>query len=229
VDAFELAVRAVLGQQVSTSGARTLAGRLVAELGTDGPGGADGLRLFPAPEAIADAGSERLRSLGLTGARASTLVALATAVAGGLPLDPGADRREVRAALLALPGIGPWTADYVALRALGDPDVFPAGDLVLRRALAGLPGGTGATVGVPAAAAVARGWSPWRGYAAQHLWTAWASRATGGVGAAPTVRAGTPAAVLPASSPGTRDAVPSPGGVGEAPSAAASPPSPTRS
>jgi AraC family transcriptional regulator of adaptative response / DNA-3-methyladenine glycosylase II len=177
VDPFELAVRAVLGQQVSTTGARTLAGRLVAQLGTDGPAAAGGLRLFPSPAAVADAGPQRLRSLGLTGARAATLTALATAVAGGLPLDPDADRGEVRAALLALPGIGPWTADYVALRALGDPDVFPAGDLVLRRALAELPGGTGVAVGIPAAAAHARAWSPWRGYAAQHLWTAWASRA----------------------------------------------------
>ncbi|GAA2721843.1 DNA-3-methyladenine glycosylase [Cellulomonas aerilata] len=176
VDPFELAVRAVLGQQVSTTGARTLAGRLVAELGADGPVASDGLRVFPTPQAMADAGPDRLRTLGLTGARAATLAALAAAVADGLPLDPAADRSEVRAALLALPGVGPWTADYVALRALGDPDVFPAGDLVLRRALAELPGGTGTGVTVPAAAAHARAWSPWRGYAAQHLWTAWAAR-----------------------------------------------------
>lgn len=174
VDPVELAVRAVLGQQVSTAGARTLTGRLVAELGAPGP---DGLSLFPTPEAIVDAGEGRLRALGLTGARARTLVGLAGAVVGGLALGPGADRAGARAALLAVPGIGPWTADYVALRALGDPDVFPAGDLVLRRALAELPGGVGGPVDVAAAAAHAQQWRPWRGYAAQHLWTAWADRA----------------------------------------------------
>ncbi len=173
VDPFELAVRAVLGQQVSVAGARTLAGRLVADLG--GPE-TDGLRPFPDAADLAAAGPDRLRSIGLTGARAATLAALADAVAGGLDLDPGADRDRARAALLALPGIGPWTADYVALRALGDPDVFPSGDLVLRHALAELPGGTRTPVSAAVAAGLAAAWRPWRGYAAQHLWTAWADR-----------------------------------------------------
>ncbi|WP_407344816.1 DNA-3-methyladenine glycosylase 2 family protein [Pengzhenrongella phosphoraccumulans] len=198
-DPFELAVRAVLGQQVSVAGARTLAGRLVAAHGTpergtseqsgpvqSGPGQSSsrgsgpGLLLFPSAATLAAAGPDRLREIGLTGSRAATLAGLAAAVAGGLSLAPDADRGQVRVALLALPGIGPWTADYIALRALGDPDVFPAGDLVLRKALAGLPGGVGQAVDVATATARAAGWRPWRGYAAQHLWSAWAGRAPGG-------------------------------------------------
>ena len=173
-DPFELAVRAVLGQQVSVAGARTLAGRLVAQYGTPAY---DGLRVFPDASVLAAAGPERLREIGLTGSRASTLARLAAAVAGGLSLEPVADRAEVRKELLALAGIGPWTADYIALRGLGDPDVFPAGDLVLRKALAELPGGVGRPVDVATATARAAAWSPWRGYAAQHLWTGWSVRA----------------------------------------------------
>lgn len=173
-DPFELAVRAVLGQQVSTAAARTIAGRLVAAYGEPG---LDGLHLFPTAETLAAAGTPALRALGLNEGRASTIGVVARAVVDGLRLDPGVDRDDVRAALLALPGVGPWTADYVSLRALGDPDVFPAGDLILRRALAELPGGTGAPVDVRAATTLAAGWSPWRGYAAQHLWSAWSQRA----------------------------------------------------
>lgn len=172
-DPFELAVRAVLGQQVSTAAARTIAGRLVAEHGEPGP---DGLAYFPSAATLAEVGTPALRALGLNEGRASTIGVVARAVADGLRLDPGADRDHVRAELLALPGIGPWTADYVALRALGDPDVFPAGDLILRRALAELPGGAGEPVDVRTAAARAEVWSPWRGYAAQHLWSAWSHR-----------------------------------------------------
>jgi len=161
VDGFETALLAVLGQQVSLAAARTLAGRLVAAVGTPGPGG---LTAFPTSAVVAAAGPDALRAaVGVTGARARTLHAVATAVAGGLALDPGADRAQTRAALLALPGIGPWTADYVALRALGDPDAFPADDLVARRAL-GVRTGREATLR-------ARGWRPWRGYALMHLWT----------------------------------------------------------
>jgi AraC family transcriptional regulator of adaptative response / DNA-3-methyladenine glycosylase II len=168
VDPFELAVRAVLGQQVSTTGARTLAARLVAAWGTASDGD---LALFPTAERLAEVGPDALRTIGLTGGRASTVHQVATAVAGGLRLAPDADRSEVRAALLALPGVGPWTADYIALRALGDPDVFPAGDLVLRRALAVLTGRDPATADQRWAAAHGVAWSPWRGYAAQHLWS----------------------------------------------------------
>ena len=169
VDPFELAVRAVLGQQVSTAGARTLAARLVAAWGSPGAGD---LALFPSAERLAEAGPERLRAIGLTGGRAATLHHLATASADGLLLSPESDRAGVRAALLALPGIGPWTADYIALRALGDPDVFPAGDLVLCRALAVLTGRDPTTADPRWAAARAVAWGPWRGYAAQHLWSA---------------------------------------------------------
>jgi AraC family transcriptional regulator of adaptative response / DNA-3-methyladenine glycosylase II len=164
-DAFECAVRAVLGQQVTVAGARTLAARLVARAGRPIPGGECGLtHLFPSPAALAGAD---LDGLGLTGARAAALRALARAVAGGT-LDFGAPADEVRAALASLPGVGDWTAEYVALRALGEPDAFPAGDLVLRRVAAG---------GRPpltarALAARAETWRPWRGYAVFHLWHA---------------------------------------------------------
>jgi AraC family transcriptional regulator of adaptative response / DNA-3-methyladenine glycosylase II len=172
VDGYELAVRAVLGQQVSTAAARTFAERLVAAHGEPGPGG---LRTFPGPDALLAAGPDALRAIGLTGGRAATVLAVAAAVADGLLLDPAADRAATRAALLALPGVGPWTAEYVALRALADPDAFPDGDLVLRREVGALD----ATERTPEAREVrarAAGWRPWRGYAAQHLWTAAASR-----------------------------------------------------
>jgi DNA-3-methyladenine glycosylase II/AraC family transcriptional regulator of adaptative response / DNA-3-methyladenine glycosylase II len=162
VDGFEAAAVTVLGQQVSLAAARTFAGRLVAAFGEPAP---QGLRAFPRPEALAAAAPEELRgAVGITGARARTLQALAAACADGLDIGPGADPREVRRRLLDLPGIGPWTADYLALRALGDRDAFPATDLVLRRALGGL---------VPAAAvALAEKWRPLRAYAVTHLWTA---------------------------------------------------------
>ena len=159
-DPAELAVRTVLGQQVSVAAARTLTARLVAALGEPTP---SGLTAFPTPAAVAAAGEDALRALGLTGGRARTLLALTRALADGLELGPGSDRALARAELAALPGVGPWTVEYVALRALGDPDAFPAHDLVLRQALGG----------VTAAQALARAerWRPWRGYAAQHLWT----------------------------------------------------------
>ena len=167
-DAFECAVRAVLGQQVSVAAGRTLATRLVARAGTRLDRPMDGLtHLFPSPAAVAAAD---LRSLGLTTARARTLAALARAVADGrLDLHGPAD--EVRTALVALPGIGDWTAEYVALRALGEPDAFPAADLVLRKAAA--EGGPPITA--RALAARAEAWRPWRGYAVFHLWNAAAS------------------------------------------------------
>lgn len=174
VDPFELAVRAVVGQQVSTAAARTVVGRIVAALGEPGP---EGLRLFPTADGLAAVPVDVLRGFGLNQGRASALAVMAHAVADGLLLDHGSDTPDVRAALLALPGIGPWTADYVVLRALGDPDVFPAGDLVLRYAMAQLPGGAGRAVTIREARARAESWRPWRGYAAQHLWSAWAARA----------------------------------------------------
>ena len=166
VDGFELAVRAVLGQQVTVKGARTLAERLVARLGKplDNPSGTL-THLFPTAEAVADAD---LTGLGLTTGRADTLRAVAAAVAGGrVVLDPGSDRAETRRALLSLKGIGPWTADYVAMRALGDPDAFPAADLGLRQALERL----GQPTDPRSLASRAEAWRPWRAYAALHLWS----------------------------------------------------------
>ncbi|HEV2640366.1 MAG TPA: Ada metal-binding domain-containing protein [Actinocrinis sp.] len=163
-DGFEMAVRAVLGQQVSVAAARTLANRIVARHGEQYDSQGPLTRLFPAPAALADGD---LDGLGLTGARARSIRALAEAVAAGrLALTRHTDRAAARAALLELPGIGPWTADYLGLRALGDPDAFPAGDLVLRQAAArlGLPD-TEKTL-----TAYAERWRPWRGYAAVHLW-----------------------------------------------------------
>jgi 3-methyladenine DNA glycosylase/8-oxoguanine DNA glycosylase len=147
---------------VSVKAARVFAGRLVAALGE--PVADTGLRAFPTPEAVADASSELLDSIGLTGSRTAALRALARALADGLELTPAADRPSARAALLALPGIGPWTADYVTLRALGDPDAFVPDDLVLKKALG--------VSSARQASAVSAAWSPWRGYAALHLWTA---------------------------------------------------------
>ncbi|MGV8978940.1 MAG: DNA-3-methyladenine glycosylase family protein [Cellulomonas sp.] len=174
VDPFELAVKAVVGQQVSTAAARTVVGRIVAELGEPGP---DGLRLFPTVADLAAVPIDVLRAFGLNQGRASAVGVVARAVADGLVMEPGSDPSAVRAALVALPGIGPWTADYVVLRALGHPDVFPAGDLILRYAMAQLPGGAGHDVSISEAKARAESWRPWRGYAAQHLWSAWSSRA----------------------------------------------------
>jgi AraC family transcriptional regulator, regulatory protein of adaptative response / DNA-3-methyladenine glycosylase II len=164
VDGAEVAVRALLGQQVSITAARRLAERLTAAAGKPLTA-ADGslTHLFPEPDALAEA------DLPLPRRRADALRRLARALADGtVVLDPGSDRSAVGAALLALPGIGAWTAAYVQMRALGDPDVFPATDLALRRAAV--------AVGAPRhprdLARYAERWRPWRSYAAQHLWTA---------------------------------------------------------
>jgi AraC family transcriptional regulator of adaptative response / DNA-3-methyladenine glycosylase II len=179
-DGFELAVRAVLGQQVSLPAARTLAGRLADRFGTRlDPAGAAPSVLFPGPADLAEAD---LSGLGLTTARQATLRALAAAVAAGtLELDHGADPQATAARLAELPGIGPWTISYILLRAVRDPDAFPAADLGLRRALGHL-GGT---------ADRAERWRPWRAYAAVHLWT-WSA---GG----PATGGGSPSAARPAS------------------------------
>ena len=164
-DAFELAVRAVLGQQVTVRGATTLAGRLVRAFGTPLDRAEDGLtHLFPRPEALAAAD---LGALGLPRARAATIRALAGAVASGeVVLDASRGLEDAVARLAAVPGIGAWTAHYIAMRALGEPDAFPAADLGLRRAL-----GNGAGRLAPARVAeLAEAWRPWRAYAAMHLW-----------------------------------------------------------
>jgi AraC family transcriptional regulator of adaptative response / DNA-3-methyladenine glycosylase II len=155
IDGFETAVATIVGQQVSVAGARTVLGRIVAESGEPFDGG----RLFPAPARLAEIDPAELP---LPRTRARCLIALATAVAAGdLDLHPGADRDEIRARLLALPGIGPWTADYVRMRAVGDPDVLLSADLVVRRAATDL--GIDLRDGVPE-------WAPWRSYATHHLW-----------------------------------------------------------
>ena len=163
VEGFEAAVRTVLGQQVSVAGATTLTGRLVRACGTPLAWADGGLtHHFPRPEALAAAD---LSGVGLTTARAATVGALATAVADGrIDLSPAADRDETTARLLALPGVGPWTAALVAARALGDPDALPDSDLALRRA-----------VGLDTRALLARAeaWRPWRSYATFALWAAW--------------------------------------------------------
>jgi AraC family transcriptional regulator of adaptative response / DNA-3-methyladenine glycosylase II len=159
----------VLGQQVSAAAARTLAGRLVGSLGEALPGALaepDGplTHLFPVTEAVAGSGPGEI---GLPAARHGALVGLAWALERGeISLDAGVDRDEARRRLLTLKGIGPWTASYVDMRALGDPDAFLPGDLGIRRASArlGLPE---STRGIEA---VAARWRPWRSYAAQHLW-----------------------------------------------------------
>ena len=164
VDGFEAAVRAVVGQQISVAGARTILGRLVERYGDQLAGDETELTLvFPTPVALAAAIPD---DLPMPRARGRALVALATAVAGGdVVLDRSADRGHVRESLLALPGIGPWTADYIALRALGDPDVFLPTDLGVRQGLAALH-----IVAEPAEAA--HSWRPWRSYALMHLWHA---------------------------------------------------------
>lgn len=167
-DGFELAVRAVLGQQITVAGARTLAGRLTAELGEALPAGlaGDGLtHLFPTPQALAmiDPGV-----LPMPGARARALVGLATAAAEDRDLFAARGSLEDAVARLkALPGIGEWTAQYIALRQMREPDAFPHGDIGLMRAMAGPDGRR------PSAAellARAEAWRPWRAYAALHLW-----------------------------------------------------------
>jgi AraC family transcriptional regulator of adaptative response / DNA-3-methyladenine glycosylase II len=167
VDGAELAVRAILGQQVSVAAARTAAGRLVAEHGEPvaRPQGRV-VALFPDAPTLAGLDPERLP---MPRARAVALVGLCRALAeGDVRLDPGADGDEARRALLALPGIGPWTAGYVAMRALGDPDVFLVEDLGVRHALARLGGPSDARE----ARALAAAWAPWRSYASQYLWQA---------------------------------------------------------
>jgi AraC family transcriptional regulator of adaptative response / DNA-3-methyladenine glycosylase II len=162
VDGFEIAVRAVVGQQISVAGARAVLARLAAA--TRDPAH-QGLRGFPSAEEVAEAPDT---AFGMPAARRRTLRTLAATVAEGrLRLDPGADRDEAEARLVELPGIGPWTAQYVALRALGDPDVLLATDLGVRRGAAaiGLPDDPAALL-----AHARQNWAPWRSYATIRLW-----------------------------------------------------------
>jgi AraC family transcriptional regulator, regulatory protein of adaptative response / DNA-3-methyladenine glycosylase II len=165
-DGFEIAVRAVLGQQVSVAAARTLAARIVERWGEPlAMPVLPGLeRLFPSPERLVDAD---LRGIGVIHARAQTIRGIARALLDGRvdfhseqPLDAFVERWT------ALPGIGEWTAHYMAMRALSHPDAFPAADLILRRAAAG----DGGELSTRALSAMAEAWRPWRAYAVMHLW-----------------------------------------------------------
>ncbi|MFJ4785288.1 AlkA N-terminal domain-containing protein [Streptomyces sp. NPDC088794] len=165
VDEAEFAVRAVLGQQVSTAAARTHAARLVTAHGDPVEDPEGGLtHLFPTPEALAALDPE---SLAMPRSRRTTFTTLVSQLADGtLHLGPESDWPETRTALLSLPGFGPWTADVIAMRALGDPDAFLATDLGIRRAAQelGLPSTPSALTARAAA------WRPWRAYATQYLW-----------------------------------------------------------
>jgi AraC family transcriptional regulator, regulatory protein of adaptative response / DNA-3-methyladenine glycosylase II len=157
---FELAVRAILGQQVTVKGATTLAGRMAARFGRAFRGAEELTHLFPVAEVLAEA---RLGEIGLTGARVETVRGLARAVCGGkVCFDGRLDSETLLGRLREIPGIGDWTAQYVAMRALGEPDAFPSSDLGLLRAL-----------GVGKARELERrseAWRPWRAYAAMYLW-----------------------------------------------------------
>jgi AraC family transcriptional regulator of adaptative response / DNA-3-methyladenine glycosylase II len=163
-DPFELAVRGILGQQVTVAAAKTLSGRLAASFGTP-IDAEDGLtHLFPTPAQLADAD---IATIGIPRSRAATLRALASAVASGSTvLDAAQGYEAAIAQLCRIPGIGTWTAQYIAMRGLGETDAFPAGDLGVRKAL-------GSDAGLPSIAAVEQlssAWRPWRGYAVMHLW-----------------------------------------------------------
>jgi AraC family transcriptional regulator of adaptative response / DNA-3-methyladenine glycosylase II len=185
VDGFEMACRAVVGQQVSVASARGVMARMATELGeplraaqdswpaaTPDGGGVSGVppeRLFPTPEAVLKAPDE---ALPMPAARRRTLRAIAGAVVSGdVVLDPSADRDATRRALSAVPGVGPWTVAYIAMRGFGEPDAFLPTDLAVRRGAARL--------GLPDTAAElesrSRCWGPWRSYAVVRLWR-WASR-----------------------------------------------------
>jgi AraC family transcriptional regulator of adaptative response / DNA-3-methyladenine glycosylase II len=165
VDPAEFAVRAVIGQQVSTAAARTHAGRLAQAHGEPVEDPAGGLsRLFPGPAALAEVDPA---TLAFPRSRRATFAALTGALAAGrIDLSPGGDWAEARRRLAALPGIGPWTVETIAMRALGDPDAFPATDLGVQV--------TARELGLPASPAGlterAAAWRPWRAYAVQYLW-----------------------------------------------------------
>ena len=170
VDGFELAMRAIVGQQVSVRGATTTMGKLVRAFGAPCPTPHPALtHVAPSAERIVSIGETSLAAIGVVGARARAIVAVARAVTESrLSLEPHDDADRARATLTAIAGIGPWTAEYIAMRALRDPDAFPASDLVLMRKL-----------GVTSARALeahADRWRPWRAYAALYIWNEEAQR-----------------------------------------------------
>ena len=164
-DGFETAVRAILGQQITVKAARTLAGRFAAALGERVQTPFQEIRLlFPKPRSIAECSLSRIAELGIVSQRAKSIIALARAVAdGALCLEPGGDVEETLKALMNLPGVGVWTAQYIAMRALAWPDAFPHTDYGVMKAM---------NETSPAKVlAAAEKWRPWRAYAAMHLWT----------------------------------------------------------
>lgn len=163
-DGFELAVRAILGQQIAVKAATTLAGRFVEAFGapmeTPHPRLA---RLSPTSHRIAAAKVEEIAALGITQARARSIIALAEEIASGrLKLEAGVHPGQTIEQLVAMPGIGRWTAHYIAMRALRWPDAFPSGDSALRKKLGG--------VSALRAEELSEAWRPWRSYATLHLW-----------------------------------------------------------
>ncbi len=168
-DAFELAVRAILGQQITVKAATTIAGRFAAAFGEPIATPFEGVtHLFPSAGTVAGLEPGDIARLGVVSARARALIAVARAIDdGSIDLGPGADVEATLAALEALPGIGPWTAQYIAMRSLSWPDAFPHPDVALIKAM-----------GVKPAAALeqAERWRPWRAYAVIHLWKSLESR-----------------------------------------------------
>ena len=168
LDGFELAVRAVLGQQITVAAARTLAQRMVNQFGetieTPYP---ELTRLFPSPVVLAQASGDALGSLGIVKQRQAAIVGIAQAVADKrIELHAGADVPATMAALKALPGIGDWTAHYIAMRALRWPDAFPAGDVALHKAL----GVLGSKTAARESEVLSQAWKPWRSYAVIRAW-----------------------------------------------------------
>ncbi len=163
-DEFELAVRAILGQQVSVAGARTLAGRVAARFGTPISTSVPSLsHLFPTASRIAKVKVDDICKLGITGKRAETLIAMARAMHNGeLLLEPGSRVEGTLNKLRGIPGIGEWTAQYIAMRALSWPDAFPHTDLGIVKALG--------EKNPKKILALTEKWRPWRAYAALHLW-----------------------------------------------------------
>lgn len=163
-DGFELAVRAVLGQQVTVKGARTLAGRFARAFGEPAVTPFPGLDVvFPAPQTVARLDASAIAGLGIVGARARSIIALAAELlAGTLRLEPAVDIEATLEALRRIPGIGEWTAQYIAMRALSWPDAFPHTDLGVRKALRAADPARVLKLG--------EAWRPWRAYAVMHLW-----------------------------------------------------------
>jgi AraC family transcriptional regulator of adaptative response / DNA-3-methyladenine glycosylase II len=162
-DGFELALRAILGQQVTVKAATTLAGRVAEKFGRPVSTPHAALtRLAPTADRLSKVRSRDLSLLGVLPSRAGSIVALAKAMQEDLALEPGADAESTIDRLLGLPGIGPWTANYIAMRALRWTDAFPKEDVVLRKQLGGVTAAD--------AEKMSQAWRPWRSYATLHLW-----------------------------------------------------------